>query len=176
MATVLLIDGFSEDAVFINGKTPADICKIYLPYLTGLLRYNGIETNVIVQNGIEWGYKISGKTDRNLIYMPIISIADNASSDISFIYTDSTDPDSTAFRVASNIRRNCEALNPEKIIFINPLSEKDNFKRYSPIIVDNIRVPLDEKGFMAEHDKIFLRAEITAKSICEHYLSAFKKP
>ena len=174
MFSCLLVDGFSEDSVFIDGRTPDDICKIYLPFLTALLRFNGIETETLSQKGIEWDYRINGKSDKNLIYLPLFSIADRLSEHISFIYTDSTAPESVSFRIASNIRRNNDAVDPDRIIFINTLHERDNFKNYSPIIVDNIRVPLDEERFKAETDRVFRRAVQTAKSICEHYIGGFK--
>ncbi|MBE6799123.1 MAG: hypothetical protein E7525_05050 [Ruminococcaceae bacterium] len=175
MYSCLVIDGFSEDAVFIDGRTPQDISKVYLPFLVSLLRFNGIETEILSQKGMEWDYRIIGKSDKNLIYLPLFSVAEVLGENISFIYTDSTSPESTSFRIASNIRRNSDLSFPDKMIFINALHDKDNFKRYSPIIVDNIRLSSAEEKFNLQSLEVFKRAAVTAKSICEHYVGNFEQ-
>ncbi len=176
MASVLLLDGFSEDSVYVDGKTPQDLENIFLPFLQSLLLYNGIDAEIFKQKGIEWDYKIIGKTDKNLIYLPIFSATDNVSSKISFIYTDTTAPESVSFRIASSIRRNCEEVDSEKVVFINALHERDNFKRYSPIIVDNLRISNESTEFLKTEEMLFKRAGIIAKSICEFYEGFFRKP
>lgn len=174
MYSCLVIDGFSEDAVFVNGTTPECLAKIYVPFFVALMRFNGIETEILSHKGMEWDYRIIGKSDKNLIYLPLFSIAEVLSENISFIYTDSTAPESVSFRIASSIRRNCDGEFPGNMIFINGLHEKDNFKRYSPIIVDNIRMSTDDERFRKQSELLFKRATVTAKSICEHYKGEFK--
>lgn len=174
MYSCLVIDGFSEDAVYVDGTTPEGIAKIYVPFFVSLMRFNGIETEILSHKGMEWDYRIIGKSEKNLIYLPLFSIAEVLSENISFIYTDSTTPESTSFRIASSIRRNCDGEFPDSMIFINGLHEKDNFKRYSPIIVDNIRMSMDDERFRKQAEKLFKRATVTAKSICEHYLGNFR--
>ena len=173
MYSCLVIDGFSEDAVFVGGRTPENVARVYVPFLVSLLRFNGIETEILNKRGMEWDYRIIGKSDKNLIYLPLFSSAEVLSENISFIYTDSTAPESTSFRISSSIRRNCDEGFPDNMIFINALHEKDNFKRYSPIIVDNIRMSVAEEKFNSQALDVFKRATLTAKSICEHCLGKF---
>lgn len=176
MISVLLLDGFSEDTVFINGKTPKCICDIYLPFLEGILRFNGISCDRMLLGGFEREYSIRGKTNKNLIYLPVFSVSDKLSSGISFLYTDSTAPDSVSFRIASRMRRDGECVKQDEVVFVNALHENDPLKKFSPIIVDNIRVAADGSNLDSLSENIHSRAMCTAKSICEYYLPEFKIP
>ena len=176
MISVLLLDGFSDDTVFFDGKTPKYICDIYLPLLEGILRFNGIACERVLMSGFENEYSIRGKTNKNLIYLPIFTSSDKMSSGISFIYTDSTAPDSVSFRIASKLRRDSECVKQDEVVFVNSLHENDPLKRFSPIIVDNVRVAADGSNTDSLINTIYKRALCTAKSICEYYLPEFKKP
>ena len=114
--------------------------------------------------------------NKNLIYLPVFSSSDKLSSGISFIYTDSTAHDSVAFRIASRMRREGENINKDEVVFVNALHENDPLKRFSPIIVDNIRVASDGSNVNELLLTVFDRAVCTAKSICEYYLPSFKTP
>lgn len=176
MFSVLLIDGFSEDAVLVNGKTPKNICDTYLPLLEGILRFNGIGCERWVLSGIENEYAIRGRSGKNLIFLPVFSVSDRSSSDISFIYTDSTAPDSISFRIAKIMRRKNELSKTENVVFINPIHENDPLKSFSPIIVENVRLAADGSNENEIFKGIYKRALNTAEAICTYYFDAFENP
>ena len=176
MISVLLLDRFSEDTLVVDGITPKSICDIYLPFLEGLLKFNGISCERMLLSGFEREYSIKGKTNKNLMYLPFFSASDKLSSGISFIYTDSTSHDSVSFRIASRMRQDGECIEKNEIVFVNALHEHDPLKRFSPIIVENIRVASDGSNVNELLSTIFERAVCVAKSICEYYLPTFKMP
>ena len=69
--------------------------------------------------------------------------------------------------------RNLRDENCENVVFINPLSENNVFKKFSPIIVDNIRIKSDEEDSDLSILKIALT---TAKGICMYFNKVFCFP
>ncbi len=169
MISVLILDGFSDDTSTVNDIALTDISNIYIPILTAMLRFNGVYCSIMKLKGLEYEYSINGKNHDNLIYVPIFNKFDGDKSNLSFIYTDSTLHNSVSFRIASDLRRKREE-NFEKIVFVNQLHEKDDLKRFSPIIVDDIKISNAESSL----NQVYKNAEITARSITDYYSMQFK--
>ena len=172
MISVLILDGFSDEAICINGTQLSEVCNIYIPLLEGMLRYNGIMCETVKTHGLEHEYGICGKNRDNIIYVPVFSYADSSSSGISFIYTDSTAADSPSFRIASVLREK-RSEKGNQVVFVNALHENDPFRSNSPIIVDNMRFDVNNACHM---QNIYRSAIVAAESICEYYCREFRDP
>ena len=171
MITVLILDGLSEHAQSEEDEIQSDLSKIYIPLLTGILLFNGIICTTVKLKGLEYEYTIIGKNNDNLIYAPCFDRTDAKYDKLSFIYTESTAPSSVSFRIASHLR-NLREEAYGSTVFINQLHEKDDLKRFSPIILDNIKVTNDSKF----SNILYNFALITAQSIAQFYSIEFKDP
>ena len=174
MISVLIITDCSDDACYINGMSLKDIEDVYVPFLLGMLRYNGISCQDLKLNGFEHEYTIKGKNNDNLIYVPRFIAPQGATNEIDFLYTDSTAPESISFRIASRIRKEREKRSQSQVVFVNSLHENDSFKRFSPIIVDNIKYNKNDEGNMSY--SAYSDAILAAKCICEYYIGVFYNP
>lgn len=174
MISVLIITECSEKACYINGISLADIENIYVPFLIGLLRYNGISSQEFKLNGFENEYSINGKNKDNLIYVPRFIVNGTKEFEIEFLNTDSTAPESVSFRIASKIRKEREKHFQSQVVFVNALHENDSFKRFSQIIVDDIRYNINDRENLFY--SAFFDALLVAKSICEYYTGTFYNP
>lgn len=174
MISVLLLDGFSDSSLCINSRPLSEMCDIFIPLLTGILRYNGVTCVTVKPLGLEHEYGINGKNDDNLIYVPVFSCTTEENTKVSFIYTDSTAPSSVSFRIASKLRKMREEIS-ENVTFVNALHENDGLKKFSPIIVDNIRF----SGASGESEilkSLYKTALSVAKAVCEYYGVIFRDP
>ncbi len=174
MISVLVLDGYSDPTLCSNGSVLSEATDIYIPLLVGVLRYNGILCEVTKPSRLERQYNISGRANENLVYVPHFSCCEEKGADISFIYTDSTSLASTAFRVASKLRKSREEAF-QKVIFINSLNENSDLKNYTPVVVDNIRF-LSTAVVCDITEKLYKYAVSTAESIAEHYGVIFRDP
>lgn len=174
MISVLVLDGFSDSSLCINSKSLSEIGDIFIPLLTGILRYNGIICITVRPSGLEHEYGINGKNNDNLIYVPAFSCSEDKNTQVSFIYTDSTAPGSASFRIASKLRK----LREEsfgKVTFVNALHDSDSLKKFSPVIVDNIRFS-GASGVCDILENIYKTALSVALSVCEYYGVMFRDP
>lgn len=168
MLSVLILKNFSGE----KGSLSDDLADIYIPFLEGFLRFNGIKCQTIDPKGLERRFSITGKYGDGIIYVPAFSEKEPADK-LSFIYTESAV--GTSFKVASAIRKERSELDQENVVFINCLAEGDPLKSFSPLIYDNIRVSSD--SFNEELlQRIYNYSESTAKSICRYYKILFKEP
>ncbi len=174
MISVLILDGFSDPSLCSNNSILSEISGIYIPLLVGILRYNGILCEVVKPSRLERMYDINGRTNENLVYVPFFSCCDENSTDISFIYTDSTSASGTAFRIASKLRKLREARF-KKVVFVNALHDGSELRRYTPAVVDNIRF-LKTAAACDNTENIYNTALLTAESIAEHYGVIFRDP
>lgn len=169
--SVLILDGFC-DALFTDGSGISAMSDIYIPLLSGLFGANGISCSVWEPSGLEYDYSLSGRTEECLIYVPVLSHSQTADK-MSFIYTDSTSPYSTSFRIASRLRRIREELFGG-VIFVNDLHDNDPLKRFSPVVTDSFKVPNNSADDFAK--TAFSTASSTVKAVCEHFGQKFSIP
>ncbi len=174
MISVLILDGFSDSSLCSNNSVMSDLSDIYIPFLVGILRYNGVSCSVVNPLGLRYQYSLTGQTDENLIYVPAFTCVGDSKANISFIYSDSTALSSASFRLASKIRKNREDRIGE-VVFVNQLHENDTLKNYSPVIVDNVRFSTGNHTCDNTKD-LYKLAMSTAHSICEFYGVVFRDP
>lgn len=169
--SVLILDGFC-DAPFTDGNGISAVSDIYIPLLSGLFGANGISCSVWEPSGLEYDYSLNGCTGENLIYVPVLSYS-QAADKMSFIYTDSTSPYSTSFRIASRLRHIREELFGG-VIFVNALHDNDPLRSFSPIVTDSFTVP---QALAQDFSKTaFSVAASTVKAVCEHFGQKFAIP
>ena len=174
MISVLILDGFSDGSLCVNGTALSEVSDIFIPLLTGILRYNGILCVTVRPSGLEHEYNINGKNNDNLIYVPAFSCSNEKAESLSMIYTDATSAASTSFRIASKLRKLREDTF-SGVVFVNGLHDDDPLKKFSPVIVDNIRFTGTQSSCnMCE--KIYKTALDVAVSICEYYGVLFRDP
>lgn len=174
MISVLVLDGFSDSSLCVNSQVLSEIGDIFIPLLTGILRYNGVTCVTVKPSGLEHEYGINGKNSDNLIYVPIFSCAAEENTGVSFIYTDSTAPASVSFRIASKLRKLREEIS-ESVTFVNSLHENDSLKKFSPVIVDNIRFS-GASGACEILKNLYKTVLSVAKAVCEYYGVIFRDP
>ncbi len=174
MISVLILNKFYDSSLCVNNQVMREICDMYIPFLMGVLRYNGIKCKCVdVAEPIN-EYVFVGKNRDNLIYVPSFSCQGSGKADISFLYTDSSLPQSPAFGIATKLR----ALREEKlkkIVFVNQLLGNNILKDCSPIIVDNMRF-LNTEDACVLKENIYLNAVLTARAIAEYYGIIFLEP
>ncbi len=174
MISVLILSRLYDSAQCVNSNVMEELCSIYIPFLTGILRYNGIKCECIEVSDPLNEYMVVGKNRENLIYVPAFSCEEGAKADISFIYTDSVLLQSPSFGIATKLR----TLREEhlgKIVFVNILQGNTVLKECSPILVDNLRF-LNTEGSCILKENIFKTAVITARAIAEYYGVIFIEP
>ncbi len=174
LISVLILDGFSDSSLCLNNSLMSDLSDIYIPFLTGILRFNGVPCLTVNPLGLQYEYSLTGQTKENLIYVPAFTCAGDRKADVSFIYSDSTDLGSTSFRLASKIRKLREDK-LKKVVFVNQLHENDTLKNYSPVVVDNIRFSTENRTCDNTKD-LYKIAFTTAFSICDFYGVVFRDP
>ena len=174
MISVLILGGYSDPEMCIDSSVLDELCDIYIPLLKGILRYNGITCESIKPSSPEKLYSISGYTTDNLIYVPFFSCCDEKSSEVSFIYTDSTSNASISFRIASRLRNKREEVF-KKVVFVNGLNDGHFLKKYSPVVVDNIRFS-NTLGRCDNSENLYKFAATTAKCICDNFGIIFRDP
>lgn len=174
MISVLILGGYSDPEMCIDSSVLEELCDIYIPLLKGILRYNGITCESLRPSAPEKLYSISGYTADNLIYVPFFSCCDGKSSEVSFIYTDSTSTASVSFRIASRLRKMREEKF-EKIVFVNGLNDGHFLKKYSPVVVDNIRFS-NTLGRCDNSEYLYKLAVTTANCICDNFGIIFRDP
>ena len=174
MISLLILNKMFDSSECVNNDIMRELCDIYIPFLMGTLRYNGIKCECLdVARPIN-EYVFLGKNRDNLIYVPSFSCDKKAKTDISFIYTDSVLPQSPAFGVATKLR-SLRERETEKIVFINQLLGNNILKDCSPIIVDNMRF-LNTEATCVLRENIFKNAVLTARAISEYYGIIFIEP
>lgn len=174
MISLLILNKMYDSSECVNNQVMRELCDIYIPFLIGTLRYNGIKCkSVDVAEPIN-EYVFLGKNRDNLIYVPSFSCDEKAKTDISFIYTDSVLPQSPAFGIATRLRALREN-ETKKIVFVNQLLGNNILKDCSPIIVDNMRF-LNTEGTCVLRENIFKNAVLTARAIIEYYGIIFIEP
>ncbi len=174
MISVLILGGYSDPEMCLDSSVLVELSDIYIPLLKGILRYNSITCESIKPSSPEKMYSINGCTTDNLIYVPFFSCCDIKSSDISFIYTDSTSNASVSFRIASRLRNKREE-DFKKIVFVNGLDDGHFLKKYSPVVVDNIRFS-NSLGRCDNSENLYKFAVTTAKCICDNFGIIFRDP
>ncbi len=174
MISVLILSGYSDASLCTKSEILDEISEIYIPLLLGVLRYNGIVCEAINPTKLERLYDLQGKTNSNLIYVPFFSCCENNSSDVSFIYTDSTSGSSTSFRIATKLRNKRER-EKDKVVFVNALNEGHSLRKYTPVIVDNVRF-LSTAYSCDNVEKIYTLVISAAESIAEYYGIIFRDP
>lgn len=174
MISLLILNKMYDSSECVNSNVMRELCEIYIPFLMGTLRYNGIKCKCVdVAEPIN-EYVFVGKNRDNLIYVPSFSCEEKTKTDISFIYTDSVLPQSPSFGIATKLR----VLREEKlkkIVFVNQLLGNNILKDCSPIIVDNMRF-LNTEGTCVLRENIFKNAVLTARAIAEYYGIIFIEP
>lgn len=161
MVSVIILDGLSDNTTSGDKAKLLEIENIYIPLLVGVLRYNGIMCEAVKISGFEKEYGIKGKNRDNIIYAPIISYF-SSPTELSFIYTDSTESDSPSFRIATELRK-VRSIIGESVVFVNELHENDPLKMNSPVVVDNICFNA-QKGIKKE--TVYKLVTDAARSIC----------
>ena len=174
MISVLILDGFSDSTFCADSKIMSEVTDIYIPLLTGILRFNGIKCEVVYPKGLERQYKIVGECKSNIVYAPIFSCAKDTNAAVSFIHTDSTDGGSESFRIASKLRKEREEL-LNQVVFVNQLQESDSLKSYYPVIVDEIRF-LKTAPICDVTEKLYTIALGFCGVLCRHNGIIFKDP
>ncbi len=174
MISVLILSRLYDGSGCVNSTVMDELCGIYIPFLTGILRYNGVKCNTVEVDDPLKEYMVLGKNRENLIYVPSFSCEEKTKADISFIYTDSVLPQSPAFGIATKLRSLREEYT-EKIVFVNQLQGNTVLKDCSPIIVDNLRF-LNTDGACVLKENIYNTAILTAKAIVEYYGIIFIEP
>ena len=174
MISVLILNKLYDSSGCVNNLVMGELCDIYIPFLMGVLRYNGIKCRCIDVAEPISEYSFIGKNRDNLIYTPSFSCDEESKTDISFIYTDSILPQSPSFGIASKLRTLREE-NLKKIVFVNQLLGNNILKDCSPIIVDNMRF-LNTENTCVLRENIFKNAVLTARAIAEYYGIIFLEP
>ena len=104
MISLLILNKMYDSSECVNNQVMREICDIYIPFLMGTLRYNGIKCKCVdVAEPIN-EYVFLGKNRDNLIYVPSFSCDEKGKTDISFIYTDSVISQNPAFGIATRLR------------------------------------------------------------------------
>lgn len=174
MISVLILSGYSDASLCTNNEVLDEISDIYVPLLLGVLRYNGIVSEAVNPTKLERLYDLQGKTNSNLIYVPFFSCCEGNSTDVSFIYTDSTSGASTSFRIATKLRSKREK-EQGKVVFVNALNDGHSLRKYTPVIVDNVRF-LSTAYSCDIVEKIYKLVLTAAESIAEYYGIIFRDP
>ncbi len=174
MISVLILDGFSDGTFCADSKIMTEVSGIYIPLLTGILRYNGIKCETVNPKGLERQYKIIGDCKNNIVYAPVFTCSREVEASVSFIYTDSTDGASESFRIASKLRREREDL-LNQVVFVNQLQEKDFLKSFYPVIVDEIRFS-KTAPICDVTEKLYIIAAVFCSVLCRHNGIIFKDP
>ena len=170
MMSVLILDGFSEP---FDSEISCTV-RAYIPLVEGLFIYNGIRCETVNLKGLERRYLILGKSNDALIYVPEFTFASPSSKDISFIYTEQTSSVSKSFKIASILRNKRSDKCDDNVIFVEQLKDGDPLKSFSPVIVDNIRLP--EEPESEQNFKIGMLARCLVESVAEYYGFIFKDP
>ena len=174
MISVLILNKLYDSSGCVNNQVMRELCEIYIPFLMGVLRYNGIKCRFIDVTEPIAEYSFNGKNRDNLIYVPNFSCDESSKTDISFIYTDSILPQSPSFGIASKLRTLREEK-LKKVVFVNQLQGNNILKDCSPIIVDNMRF-LNTENTCVLRENIFKNAVLTARAIAEYYGIIFLEP
>ncbi len=174
MISVLIFNKLYDSSMCVNSNVMTELINIYIPFLTGILRYNGIKCECIDVAEPFNEYIFSGKNRDNLIYVPSFSCEGQGKAEISFIYSDSVLPQSPSFCIASKLRTLRED-NFGKIVFVNQLQGNNLLKDCSPIIVDNFRFSNTEEVCSLK-EILFNNALLTARAITEYYGIIFIEP
>ncbi len=174
MISVLILNKFYDSSGCVNSLVMSELCDIYIPFLMGVLRYNGIKCRCIDVVEPVTEYSFIGKNRDNLIYTPSFSCDESNKTDISFIYTESVLSQSPSFGIASKLRTLREE-NLKIIVFVNQLLGNNILKDCSPIIVDNMRF-LNTENTCVLRENIFKNAVLTARAIAEYYGIIFLEP
>lgn len=174
MISVLILDGFSDSTFCSDSKIMSEVSGIYIPLLTGILRFNGIKCETVCPKGLERQYKIVGDCKNNIVYAPVFSCAKDMNAAVSFIYTDSTDGSSESFRIASKLRNEREEL-LNQVVFVNQLQESNSLKSFYPVIVDEIRFS-KTAPICDVTEKLYIIALGFCSVLCRHNGIIFKDP
>ena len=174
MLSVLILEGFSDGEFCADSNVMNEILKIYVPLLTGILRYNGIKCETVCPNGLERQYKIIGGDKENIVYVPSFVCSQSENAAVSFLYTDSVDGSSESFRIAAKLRaQRAEIFN--QVVFVNQLQKNNVLKNFYPIIVDEIcfkkATPVCDAA-----EKLYIIALGFCRCLCQHNGLIFKDP
>ncbi|MBQ3550292.1 MAG: hypothetical protein IJA41_04870 [Clostridia bacterium] len=174
MISVLILEGFEDSSLCADSRLMSEVLEVYIPFLVGALRYNGIKCSTVRPSGFEREYSIIGNDKENIVYVPSFSCAKEKSAELFNIYTDSTDSGSVSFRLASRLRKEREN-STGRIVFVNALYDYHPLKKISPVIMENIRFP-SSAGVCDMVENIYKTAVIFAKTVCDTYGVIFKEP
>lgn len=174
MISVLILDGFSNNTFCTDTNIMQDASKIYIPLLTGILRYNGVKCETVLPNGLERQYKIIGECKNNFVYAPTFTCSNDDNAAVSFIYTDSVDGGSESFRIATKLRGEREEL-LDQIVFVNQLQESSPLRNFYPVIVDEIRFKKNAP-FCDVSEKLYIIALGFCRCLCRQKGIIFKDP
>ena len=174
MISVLILNKLYDGSDCVNSQVMLELCGIYVPFLTAILRYNGIKCECVDVVEPLNEYNVAGKNRDNLIYVPSFCCDEKSKADISLIYTDSTLINSPAFGIASRLRTLREEF-LKKIVFVSQLQGNNVLKDCSPILVDCMRF-LNTEEVCVLRKNIYKNALLTARAITEYYGIIFIEP
>ncbi len=172
MISVLILDGFADGSLCNDAESVAAVKDVYIPLMTAILRYNGIVCKTVHFENFGNSHYIIGADRNSIIYAPKFSCSERATESVSFIYTDSSSSASVSFSVASRLR-NIRERDSKIAVFVNELKSYDSLKKFSPIIVDDMRF-FKTTAICDMTESICKGATSATMAIAEHFGVIFK--